>query len=224
MDQGVIQMFKAHYLQKTWHALRLKCDVSLSELEKATQASAESEVELQKNVVRRHWLEFAIRDTIWHVRDAWKEVMQSCISRAWKRLCPQLATDFKGFDLTEKLLKECLELAKKVGLDELEEEDVDSLLETIGEELSMEDLDELEKQRLQLEEEMEAEQQPMAPSMMRYLTVKTQQCFYVMLSQTIDYPEEIDPDVERAGLARHKVCSDLAQHDQMLYEKRVEAS
>ena len=48
-------MFKAHYLQKTWHALSLKCDVSLSKLEKATQAPTESEVQLQKNVVHRHW-------------------------------------------------------------------------------------------------------------------------------------------------------------------------
>ena len=53
------------------------------------------------------------------------------------------------------------ELARKVSLDELKE-DVDSLLETIGEELSKEELDELEKQRRQLEEEVEAEQHPMA--------------------------------------------------------------
>ena len=82
-DQGVIHMFKTHYLQKTWRTLSLKCDVSLSELEKAAQAPVESEVELQKNVARRHCWEFTIRDAIWHVRDAWKEVMQSCICRAW---------------------------------------------------------------------------------------------------------------------------------------------
>ena len=41
----------------------------------------------------------------------------------------------------------CLKLARKVGLDKLED-DVYSLLESIGEEL-----DELEKQRCQLEEE-----------------------------------------------------------------------
>ena len=70
MDQRVIQMFKTHYLQKMWHALSLKCDVSLSELEKAAQAPMESEVELQKNVVRRHWLEFTFCDAVWHVRDA----------------------------------------------------------------------------------------------------------------------------------------------------------
>ena len=55
---------------------------------------------------------------------------------------PEFAVDFMGFDLSERLSEErlkCLELARKVGLDELEEENVDSLLETIGKELSTEE-------------------------------------------------------------------------------------
>ena len=77
------------------------------------------EGELQNNMVRRHWRDFTIRDTIWHVWDAWKEVTQSCICGVWKKLCPLVTADFKGSGLTEKHLK----LAKIVGLDELEEED-----------------------------------------------------------------------------------------------------
>ena len=42
------------------------------------------------------------------------------------------------------------------------------------------------------------------------------------LNDTMDYLE-IDPNVERAGLARHKVAVDLAQYDQLLYEKRRDA-
>ena len=168
-------MFKTHYFLKTWHALSLKCDMSLSELEKATQALVETEVELQKNLVWHHWRKFTFCAGIWHVGDAWKEMTESCIPGSWKKLCPEFAIDFRGFDLSEKLSEErlkCLELAKKVGLIELEEEDVDSLVETIGEELSTRDLDELEKQRRQLEEEVEAEQQPLAPSTTRHLMVK----------------------------------------------------
>ena len=44
IDQGVIRMFRAHYLQKTWRALSLKCDVSLDELEKAAQVPEKTEV------------------------------------------------------------------------------------------------------------------------------------------------------------------------------------
>ena len=82
--------------------------MSLSELEKAAQAPAETEVELQKDVVRRHWQEFTIRDVIWQLRDAWKEVTESFIHGAWKQLCSQCAIDFKGYDLTESLLEERL--------------------------------------------------------------------------------------------------------------------
>ena len=56
MDQGVICMFTAHFLQKSWHALSRKCDVSLDELEKAAQAR-ENPVELQKDMVQQHWRE-----------------------------------------------------------------------------------------------------------------------------------------------------------------------
>ena len=86
-----------------------------------------------------------------------------CIRGDWKKLCPLFATDFRGFNLSKKLSEDRLKrfkLAGKVGLDELEEEDIDSLLETILEELSTEDLDELEKQRRQLEKEVEADSSP----------------------------------------------------------------
>ena len=160
--------------------------------------------------MRRHWQAYTIRDAIWHVRDAWKEVTEYCIYGAWEKLSPELAVDFRGFYLSERLSEECLELARRVGLDEIKEQDIDSLLETIGEELN-----ELEKQRRQLEEEVEAEQHPMAPSMTKQLTVKILQLFYGLINQAM---EEVDPDVERVGLSRRRMMSDLA-HYEHLYEK-----
>ena len=97
---------------------------------------------------------------------------------------PDLAVDFRGFELSERLSQECLEyleLARKVGLDEVEEDDVDSLLESMDEELSLEELDELEKQQCQLEEEVEAEQHPTVPPMKK-MTVKILQGFYRLLN------------------------------------------
>ena len=140
MDQGVIKMFKAHFLHKSWCSLSMKCDVSLDELEKAAKAP-ENQVELQKDVVWRHWTSYTICDALWHVCDAWEEVTASCILEGeggWKKLCLDLTVDFGGFNLSERLSKEhhkCFELARKVGFDEVKEDDVDSLLESIGEEL-----------------------------------------------------------------------------------------
>ena len=58
----------------------------------------------------------------------------------------QGAVDFMGFDISRGLSKKhlkCLELARKVSLYEVEEDDLESLLESIGEELTTEDLEDL---------------------------------------------------------------------------------
>ena len=187
---------------------------------RSTQGPEKTEVELQKDVVGRHWKSYIIRDALWHVCDAWKEVMESFIRGAWKKLCPGLAVNFRGFDPFERLSEErlkCLELARKVGLDKIEEEDVNSLLESIGEEL-----DELEKQWRQLEEEVEADQHPTAPST-KQLTGKILQHFLGIMNQGLDYLEEADRYYERAGLTRRRVMANLAHYEQLLYEKRREA-
>ena len=113
-----------------------------------------------------HWKSYTIHGAFWHVRDAWREVTQSCILGAWKKLCLHLTVDFWGFNLFEVLSKECLkclELARKVGLSKIEEDNLESLLESISEELTTEDLKHLEKQQSQLEEEVEAGKQPTVP-------------------------------------------------------------
>ena len=139
---------------------------------------------------------------------------------------PGVHPRLRGFDGSERLSEErlkCLELARKVRLNEIEEEDVDSLLETIGKELSTEDLDELEKQWRQLEE-VEAEQHPTAPSTTKQSMVKILQRFDGMLNDVMDYLEEADPDVEWGRLSRSKMMADLAHYEHLLYEKRREAT
>ena len=102
----------------------MKCGVCLDKLEKAAQAPEKTEVELQKDVVQRQWRTYTIHDAIWHVHDAWK-VTESCIHWVWKKLCPELSVNFRGFDLFERLSEclKCFELARRVGLDKIEEED-----------------------------------------------------------------------------------------------------
>ena len=94
-------------------------------------------------------------------------------------------------------------VARRVSLDEVEEDDMDSLLESIGEELLTEELEELEKQWRQLEEEVEAEQHPTVPQS-KQMTVKILQSFYGLLNQVLDYMEEMDPENERVGLVRRR--------------------
>ena len=151
---------------------------------------------------------------------------ESYICGARKKLCPELVVNFGGFNLFERLSErclKCLELARRVGLDEIEEDDVNSLLKSIGEELSTEELNKLEKQRCQLKEVVEVEQHPMAP-LTKQLTKKILQCFLGITNQGLDYLEEVEHDYEWAGLTRCRVMDNLARYEQLLYEKRREAT
>ena len=96
---------------------------------------------------------------------------------------------------------------------------MDSLLESIGEELSKEEPEELEKQWCQLEEEVEAEQLPTAP-LIKQMTVTILQGFYALLHNTLDYMEEMDPDYEWLGLKRCRVLDELSCYEHLLHEKR----
>ena len=129
-------------------------------------------------------------------------------------LTSRASTCPRGF---QRSASSALELDRKVGLDKLEDDDVNSLFESIGEELSTEELDELEKQQRQMEEEeVEAEQHLTTPPM-KQLTMKILQHFSGIINQGLDYLEEVDPDYER-------VMANLALYEQLLYKKGREAT
>ena len=54
--------------------------------------------------------------------------------------------------------------------------------------------------------------------------MKGLQRFFAIVNQAMDHLEEMDPDVEWAGLMRRKELSDLAHYEQILYKKRREAT
>ena len=87
-----------------------------------------------------------------------------------------------------------------------------SLLESINKELTTEDLDHLEKQRRQLEEEVEAGQQPTAPQT-KEMTIEILQ----------DYMENMALNFEGYGLKRWQVMEVMAYYEDLLSEKRKKA-
>ena len=71
----------------------------------------------------------------------------------WRKLCPQFVNDFHGFeDTVDHVIKNIVALSKEINLD-MEVDDVTELLESHEEELSAEDLIQLEKQIIEEEEE-----------------------------------------------------------------------
>lgn len=91
--------------------------------------------------------------TVKNIADSWDEVKHTNLNGVWKKLCPQVVNDFHGFEETVKAVtKNVVALSKQLNL-EVEADDVTELLASHGEELSAEDLIQLEKQMIEEEEE-----------------------------------------------------------------------
>ena len=100
-------------------------------------------------------------------------------------------------------------------MDDLEDDDVKSLSSSIGEELSVEELE---------EEEVERECTAVEEVSTKHLTAKNLQELFKMFNSTMDYMEDIDPNVEWAGITRCKMTALMAQYEQLLFGKRRDAS
>ncbi|XP_053547000.1 tigger transposable element-derived protein 1-like [Bombina bombina] len=83
MDQCVIAAFKLNYLKRTFS----KCIAAIDKEEGAGQ-----------EVLSKFWKSYNILDCIKTVRDAWNDIKDTTMKRAWKKLCPQLADDSEGVD------------------------------------------------------------------------------------------------------------------------------
>ncbi|XP_053561290.1 tigger transposable element-derived protein 1-like [Bombina bombina] len=124
MDQCVIATFKLNYLKRTFS----KCIAAIDKEEGAGQ-----------EVLSKFWKSYNILDCIKTVRDAWNDIKNTTMKRAWKKLCPQLADDSEGVDdSVANVTENIVDMARQLEL-EVETEDVAELLATHTEPLSNEE-------------------------------------------------------------------------------------
>ncbi|XP_064081201.1 tigger transposable element-derived protein 1-like [Macrobrachium nipponense] len=201
MDQGVIANFKAYYLRRTIRsALR----------------AIEGNKEL---TLKQFWKGYNITDAVRNIASAWDEVKTTTLNGAWKKLCPQFVHSFEGFDRAEDVetvTREIIGLSKRLKLD-LEAEDVLELLASHGEELSSEDLIELEQEMI--EEELEVpDPKP------RSLTVKGLSEGFTHLERALVSFEGEDPNVARFDRIRRGIMDLVTFYKETLKEKQMKKS
>ncbi|KAK4313776.1 hypothetical protein Pmani_014899 [Petrolisthes manimaculis] len=51
-----------------------------------------------KKTLREFWKDFNIYTAVKNIGESWEEVTESNMNGVWKKLCPYLVNDFKGFD------------------------------------------------------------------------------------------------------------------------------
>ncbi|XP_069832131.1 tigger transposable element-derived protein 1-like [Dendropsophus ebraccatus] len=129
IDQGIIATFKTYYLRRV--------------IGNALQATEKNKDLTLKDIL----------DAVQNIADSWDEVKQSSMNGVWKKLCSQFVTDVTEVqESVTRVTQNVVAMSKTMNL-EVEEKDVTELLASHGEELSAEDLIQLEKHMIEEEED-----------------------------------------------------------------------
>ena len=201
-DQGIIKTFKSYYLRST-----------LTDLVERTQKD--------KISVKEYWKQFTIKDALRFIKESWEKVPSKCLNGVWKHLCPQFVHDFVVFDINDNVLranKESLDKAREAGFDDLEQKDIDELLESHREELTNEEL--LEMEKIQNAELEASRPTPETPEPERVLTKSDLEKALASIRDGLDVLEAKDPNINRSATVARKVMSELNCYKLMLEQKK----
>jgi hypothetical protein len=179
MHQGVIAIFKAYYLRRTF-------------------AQAVEAIDRHTGkILRDFWRSYNIYQAILNIAKAWAEVTQICLNAVWKTLCPQFVHSFKGFEKDEtyeEVADKIVKLAEQLEL-EVDVADDEELIESHEAQLSNEDLMELEAAKVAEQTEAEAEDEPVEEP--RRLNTKEMANAFREIASAMTRFEEMDPSSSR---------------------------
>ncbi|XP_068246736.1 tigger transposable element-derived protein 1-like [Palaemon carinicauda] len=198
MDQGVIANFKKYYTRRTYR-MALK--------------AVDSDPEM---TLRSYWKSYNIFNCVKNIDASWREVTEVNLNAVWRPLCPQFVNDFRGFDqesINKEILSTLVGLSDKLELD-LQEEDFEELLESHGEEMSNQDLMELEAQQ-RVEEEEEEE----TPVPMKKFETKLLAEGFSLIDKAIALFEQQDPNIERCTKVANQL-NDAIQCYRIIYDEK----
>lgn len=185
MDQRVIVSFKAYYLRST-----------IAQAIRATEKQGGP-------TLKEFWKGFNIYHAIENIGEPWNEVKQSNLNGVWKKLCPDSVSDFQGFTGTvEEVTQVVVEMGKELNLD-VAPEDVDELLASRCEELTNEDLIELEKQKEAEEEDAPTAETPAC----KVLTTKVLAEAFHHLEAAMSLFEEHHPNIEHSASVNRDISN-----------------
>jgi len=103
------------------------------------------------------WKDYNIYDCIKNLAWAWGDVTKECTNGNWKNTLKSFGHDCKGFAKDEevaKISKAVVEMASNFNLG-VDEDNIEELLEAVPEDLTKEELLELEQKRIAEEEARE---------------------------------------------------------------------
>ena len=130
----------------------------------------------------------------------------------WRKLCPQLVSDFDGLeDIADQVIVNIVDLSKEIDLC-VEVDDVTELLESHGEELSAGDLIQLEKQII--------EQEKISTPEPKAFTRRGLSKDFAGIQKALAIFEAEDPNMERFARVSGGIMDLLQCYKEILDEKK----
>ncbi|XP_069611020.1 tigger transposable element-derived protein 1-like [Ranitomeya imitator] len=196
MDQGVIATFKAYYLRRVI-------------------GNALAATERNKDLtLKEFWKTYNIIDAVNNIADSWDEVKQTSMNGVWKKLCPRFVNDVTEVqESVTNVIRNVVDMSKTMNL-EVEEDDVTELLASHGEELSAEDLIQLEKQMIEEEEDIPTPE-------LKTFTRQGLAGGFALIQEGLSRFEAEDPNMERYARVARGVMDSLRCYKEILEEKMV---
>lgn len=196
MDQGVIATFKKYYLRRTF-------------------SQAVRQTEGRGITLRQWWKEYDILKAVRNIGASWSEVSDSTLSAVWSKLLPTVRNDASELeDESQSVVRNVVSLGNDIELD-ITEVDVHELIDAHSEELSNEDLLELEEQIKQREDEEEPDVEH------KGLTRKVLAEAFSLFEKALGLLEVNDPDVTRFNEISTGYQDIIAPYRQLYKEKKV---
>jgi hypothetical protein len=148
---------------------------------------------------------------------AWEEVTTNCMSSSWKKLWPEACHDFGGFEANEAAIaNDIVELANQLGMDDVDIDNVQELLQSHQTSLTNEELVELEQQ-LYIEDDDNStdDNVPNRKLTTRVLTENVNK-----MMDVLDFFTENDADFDRSTAVKRVVVDVISCYRKLLREKK----
>lgn len=196
MDQGVIAIFKVHYLRLIFSQLLNACEGC------------------SKQSVREFWRNYNILHAVKNIGNAWNEVDVTVMNAVWRKLWKECVHNVRGCVNPYSEVHEIVSLGQKVGgegFEDLQEIDIIDLLQSHEEELSVEDLMEL-TQREQEDQDIVVQKDK--------LTLQRLSHFFTLADKLAQEAVDMDPNVERSLQFGRDLSSALTIYREIYRDKQ----
>lgn len=199
MEQHVIASFKKQYLRTT-----------IAEISKAFD---------EGNTLSEYWEDFNIYQAAQNIASSWSKITQTNMNKAWNNLYPRFVSNSNIEQNPEEVIDEIVEMGRNLQFD-INKRDIIDLLKSRAEELTTNDLIQLQEQIKTHTEKVEDIYEEISSPTSETLTLKTLNDVFTKVNELVDFVRKSDPDDERSSNVIENIHNSIAGYKTMYQEMK----